>query len=70
MYLAVAVATIGALVSMNTVITVVSLARATLGQRPEWLTDRLFEDLTITLDIFLLAAVSFGVTLLDRKSVV
>jgi hypothetical protein len=63
-YLVVAVATIGALVSMNTVITVVTLARATLGQRPEWLTDRLFEDLTITLDIFLLAAVAFGVTLL------
>ena len=63
-YLAVAVATIGALVSMNTVVTVVTLARATLGQRPEWLTDRLFEDLTITLDIFLLAAVAFGVTLL------
>lgn len=63
-YLAVAVATIGGLVSMNTVITVVSLARATLGQRPEWLTDRLFEDLTITLDVFLLAAVAFGVTLL------
>jgi hypothetical protein len=46
------------------VITVVTLARATLGQRPEWLTDRLFEDLTITLDIFLLAAVAFGLTLL------
>jgi hypothetical protein len=63
-YLAVAVATIAALVSMNTVITVVTLARATLGQRPEWLTDRLFEDLTITLDIFLLAAVAFGASLL------
>jgi hypothetical protein len=63
-YLAVAVATVGALVSMNTVISVVTLARATLGQRPQWLTDRLFEDLTITLDIFLLAVVAFGMTLL------
>jgi len=68
-YLAVALATVGGLVSMNTVVTVVSLARATLGQRPEWLTDRLFEDLTITLDVFLLAAVAFGVTLLGAVMV-
>jgi hypothetical protein len=63
-YLVVALATIGSLALMNTVIGVVSAARATLGQAPPaWLSDALFCDLTTTLNIFLVIATAFIITL-------
>ncbi len=63
-YLVVALATIGSLGLMNTVVGVVSAARATLGQAPPaWLSDALFCDLTTTLNIFLVVATLFVVTL-------
>jgi hypothetical protein len=63
-YLVIALATIGALGLMNTVIGVVSAARATLGQTPPaWLSDALFCDLTTTLNLFLVIATGFVVVL-------
>jgi hypothetical protein len=63
-YLVVALATIGSLTLMNTVVAIVSAARATLGQTPPaWLSDALFCDLTTTLNIFLVVATAFIITL-------
>jgi hypothetical protein len=62
-YLVIAVLGVTALVSMNAVIALVSAARATLGAGPTWLSDALFEELTTTLNLFLLVAVGFGFVL-------
>lgn len=63
-YLVVALATIGSLALMNGVVVLVSAARAPLGQAPPgWLSDALFCDLTTTLNIFLVIATLFIVTL-------
>ncbi|MGH7579293.1 MAG: hypothetical protein ACREM9_03920 [Gemmatimonadales bacterium] len=69
-YLVVALATIGSLALMNGVAALVSAARAPLGTTPpEWLSDALFCDLTTTLNIFLVMATVFVVTLgLSRLS--
>jgi hypothetical protein len=63
-YLVVALATIGSLALMNGVAVLVSAARAPLGKEPPgWLSDALFCDLTTTLNIFLVVATGFVVTL-------
>jgi hypothetical protein len=63
-YLVVALATIGALVVMNGVAVLVSAARAPLGSAPpDWLSDALFCDLTTTLNVFLVTATAFVLTL-------
>ncbi len=63
-FLMVALATIGSLAVMNAVVLVVSAVRAPLGQSPPtWLSDALFCDLTITLNLFLVLATLFIVTL-------
>jgi hypothetical protein len=63
-YLVVALATIGALVVMNGVALLVSAARAPLGSTPpDWLSDALFCDLTTTLNVFLVTATTFVLTL-------
>jgi hypothetical protein len=63
-YLVVALATIGALVVMNGVAVLVSAARAPLGATPpDWLSDALFCDLTTTLNVFLVTATGFVLTL-------
>jgi hypothetical protein len=69
-YLVMALATIGALTLMNGVAVAVSAARAPLGSTPPaWLSDALFCDLTTTLNIFLVTATVFVVTLgLSRLS--
>ncbi len=69
-YLVVALATIGSLALMNGVAVVVSAARAPLGNTPPgWLSDALFCDLTTTLNVFLVIATLFVVTLgLSRVS--
>ena len=64
-YLVMALATIGSLTLMNGVAVLVSAARAPLGNTPPaWLSDALFCDLTTTLNIFLLTATLFVVTLI------
>jgi len=65
-YLIVAVMTVCALVSMNAVVAVVTGARAVLGT-PPWLSDPLLVDLTATLNLFLLMAVGFGLTILVSR---
>jgi hypothetical protein len=69
-YLVVALATIGSLALMNGVAVLVSAARAPLGSTPPaWLSDALFCDLTTTLNVFLVIATLFIVTLsLSRLS--
>jgi hypothetical protein len=72
-YLVVALATIGALVVMNGVAVLVSAARAPLGSTPpDWLSDALFCDLTTTLNVFLVTATVFvltlGISRLSRRS--
>jgi hypothetical protein len=69
-YLVVALATIGSLALMNGVALVVSAARAPLGNTPPgWLSDALFCDLTTTLNVFLVVATVFVLTLgLSRLS--
>ncbi len=72
-YLVVALATIGSLAVMNTVVGVVSAARAAIGvSPPTWLSDALFCDLTTTLNVFLVVATVFLATLalgrLSRRS--
>ena len=69
-YLVVALATIGSLALMNGIAVVVSAARAPLGNTPaQWLSDALFCDLTTTLNVFLVIATVFLVTLgLSRLS--
>jgi hypothetical protein len=63
-YLVMALATIGALAVMNGVAVLVSAARAPLGSTPpDWLSDALFCDLTTTLNVFLLTATAFMLTL-------
>ena len=63
-YLVVALATVGSLILINSVVIVVSTARATLGQTPPpWLSDALFCDLTTTLNLLLIVATAFVVIL-------
>ena len=63
-YLVVALATIASLAVMNGVAVLVSAARAPLGTAPpDWLSDALFCDLTTTLNVFLVTATTFLVTL-------
>lgn len=62
-YLVVALATIGSLALMNTIIVLVSAARASIDQVPSWLSDPLFCDLTTTLNLFLVVVTIFGATL-------
>ncbi len=46
-----ALATVTALIAMNSTIAVVVAARALLAQRPQWLSDGLFADLTTTFNV-------------------
>jgi hypothetical protein len=62
-YLTVALMTVLGLASMNAVVALVSAARIGLAKAP-WLGDALFADLTATLDLFLLTALAFGLSVL------
>jgi hypothetical protein len=63
-YLVVALATVGSLALINTAVGVVSAARATIGGTPpSWLSDALFCDLTITLNLLLVVATAFVLVL-------
>lgn len=67
-YLVVALATIASLAVMNGVAVLVSAARAPLGGTPpDWLGDALFCDLTTTLNVFLVTATLFLLTLAGAR---
>ncbi len=67
-YLVVALATIASLAVMNGVAVLVSAARAPLGGTPpDWLGDALFCDLTATLNVFLVTATLFLLTLAGAR---
>lgn len=62
-YLLVALATIAALVGMNSAIAGVAAGRALLAQTPGWLTDGLFSDLTTTFNAVVTIMAGFGLSL-------
>ena len=63
LYLLIALATVAALVAMNSTIAVVSAGRALLAQTPTWLSDGLFSDLTTTFNVVITAMTVFGASL-------
>jgi hypothetical protein len=63
LYLLVALATVGALVALNSTIVAVAAARTLFSQRPWWLTDGLFADLTTTFNVVVTTMVVFGALL-------
>jgi hypothetical protein len=63
LYLLVALAAIAALVVMNSTIVVVATARALFAERPWWLSEGLFADLTTTFDGVVSAMIVFGASL-------
>jgi hypothetical protein len=64
LYLLVTLAALAALVTMNSTIVVVAAGRALLAERPRWLTDGLFIDLTTTFNVVIVAMAIFGAALL------
>lgn len=62
-FLLTALATIASLVVMNSTIAIIAAARALLGQRPGWLSDNLFIDLTTTFNVVVAAMGLFGASL-------
>src|ERR1700693_3388255 len=64
LYLLVALATVEALVALNSIIVTVAAARALFSQRPWWLTNGLFEDLTTTFNAVVTTMVVFAASLL------
>jgi hypothetical protein len=64
LYLVVAAATVGALVALNSTIVAVAAVRTLFSQRPWWLTDGLFSDLTTTFNAVVTMMVVFGASLL------
>ena len=58
-----ALATVLALVAMNSAIAIVVAALALLGPNPSWLSDNLFADLTTTFNVVVTAMALFGITL-------
>jgi hypothetical protein len=63
LYLLVALATVGALVALNSIIVVVAATRTLFSQTPWWLTDGLFADLTTTFNAVVTTMVVFGTSL-------
>jgi len=63
LYLLVAMATVAALVALNSTIAIVAAARALFSERPWWLTDGLFADLTTTFNGVVTAMAVFGASL-------
>jgi hypothetical protein len=63
LYLLVALATVGALVALNSIIVTVAATRTLFSQTPWWLTDGLFADLTTTFNAVVTTMVVFGASL-------
>jgi len=64
LYLLVALATVGALVALNSIIVTVAATRTLFSQTPWWLTDGLFADLTTTFNAVVTTMIAFGASLL------
>src|SRR3954468_613656 len=64
LYLLVALAAVAALVAMNSTIVLVAAARALFSERPWWLSDGLFADLTTTFNGVVSAMMLFGASLI------
>ena len=69
LYLLVALATVGALVALNSIIVAVAAARALFSQRPWWLTDGLFADLTTTFNAVVTTMVVFAASLVIARTI-
>jgi hypothetical protein len=67
LYLLVALGTVQALVALNSIIVAVAAARALFSQRPWWLTNGLFADLTTTFNAVVTAMVVFGAALVIAR---
>jgi hypothetical protein len=63
LYLLVALATVGALVALNSIIVTVAATRTLFSQTPWWLTDGLFADLTTTFNAVVTTMIAFGASL-------
>jgi len=63
LYLLVAMATVAALVALNSTIAIIAAARALFSERPWWLTDGLFADLTTTFNGVVTAMAVVGASL-------
>jgi len=63
LYLLVALATVGALVAINSTIVAVAATRTLFNQTPWWLTDGLFADLTTTFNAVVTTMIVFGASL-------
>lgn len=63
MFLLTALATVASLVIMNSTIAIVAGARALLGQKPAWLSENLFADLTTTFNVVVTVMGVFGLSL-------
>ncbi|MDP9201577.1 MAG: hypothetical protein M3P26_06550 [Gemmatimonadota bacterium] len=63
LYLLVALATVAALVALNSTIAIVVATRALFSQKPWWLTDGLFADLTTTFNAVVTTMAVFGASL-------
>jgi len=63
LYLLVALATVGALVALNFTIATIAATRALFSQKPWWLTDGLFADLTTTFNAVVTAMAVFALSL-------
>ena len=63
LYLLIALATVASLVEMNSAIAVVVAGRALLAQRPGWLTNGLFADLTTTFNAVVTTMAAIGLSL-------
>jgi hypothetical protein len=64
LYLLVALATVGALIALNSTIVTVAATRTLFSQAPWWLTDGLFADLTTTFNAVVSTMVVFGASLM------
>jgi hypothetical protein len=64
LYLLVALATVQALVALNSIIVTVAATRTLFSHTPWWLTDGLFADLTTTFNAVVTTMVAFGASLL------
>jgi len=63
LYLLVALATVGALVALNSTVVAVATTRMLFSQTPWWLTNGLFEDLTTTFNAVVTTMAVFGASL-------
>ncbi len=63
LYLLIALATVASLVAMNSGIAVVAAARVLMGEKPPWLSDALFSDLTTTFNVVVTVMAMFALSL-------